>query len=466
VSRYGANIDSVTIEMSSGKRTRCAVARPGMLVHAVLQDDQGAWALAALTSAPVLTIDASTTPGRERDKALAAIRADANKQKIIIVGLSLTGSEAIVYYSNTRYFHEPEAVDRLIRILLADAPADIEKFRLIPTLGSVPQGEFNILRASTERSINQTGSYKILGEGNSLTSAPMQNPVLAKGERGAFPRFSWNVFPQFRQEFFDPDNPFAVQLLAGVEASVELMPQLSITGEAEANIYDNFNTGRDPDSALPHVRTDFFKFFTQGKNGIGELEANYLMRLAPDVYAVARAGYLESMYAGFGGEVLWRPENQRWAIDADIFDVQERNFDRLFGLQNYHVVTGHVSVFYETPWYNFIFGVHAGQYLAGDRGVTFDLTRRFETGVEVGAFFTKTNVSAAKFGEGSFDKGFIIKIPLGWTLPISTQTGLNMILRPVQRDGGQRLDGDDSLYDYTRRSSLAEIMRDSAASPP
>ena len=115
-------------------------------------------------------------------------------------------------------------------------------------------------------------------------------------------------------------------------------------------------------------------------------------------------GYLESMYAGFGGEVLWRPENQRWAIDADLFEVKERNFDRLFGLQSYHVLTGHISVFYESPWYNFIFGVHAGQYLAVDRGVTFDITRRFATGVEVGAFFTKTNVSANQFGEGSFDK--------------------------------------------------------------
>ena len=115
----------------------------------------------------------------------------------------------------------------------------------------MPQGEFDILRAPTERSITQTGSYHILSDGIALTSAPMQNPVLTQGERGAFPRFSWNVFPQFRQEFFDPDNPFAVQFLAGAEASVELMPQLSITGEAEANIYDNFNTARKARPTAP-----------------------------------------------------------------------------------------------------------------------------------------------------------------------------------------------------------------------
>ena len=125
--------------------------------------------LGALAAAPILTIDASLPPGRAQETALAAIRADAAKQKITILALSLTDGEAIVYYSNTQYFHEPEAVDRLVRVLMADAPANIEKFRLLPTLDSVPQAEFDILRAPTERSIAQTGSYQILGEGNALT---------------------------------------------------------------------------------------------------------------------------------------------------------------------------------------------------------------------------------------------------------------------------------------------------------
>ena len=164
---------------------------------------------------------------------------------------------------------------------MADAPANIEKFRLLPTLDSVPQAEFDILRAPTERSIAQTGSYQILGEGNALTQAPLQNPILAQGQRGAFPRFSWDIFPQFRQEFFDPSNPFAVQLLAGVEGTIELMPQLSLTGEAEANIYDNFNTGRSPNSALPHVRTDFLSFSPKEKTASASWKPTICSALRP-----------------------------------------------------------------------------------------------------------------------------------------------------------------------------------------
>ncbi len=96
--------------------------------------------------------------------------------------------------------------------------------------------------------------------------------------------------------------------------------------------------------------------------------------------------------------------------------------------------------------------VSAGQYLAGDRGLTFQMTRRFSTGVEIGAFFTKTNISSEQFGEGSFDKGIIIRIPLDWALPLETQGEWGIDLRPVQRDGGQMLIGSASLYKETRRA--------------
>ena len=201
------------------------------------------------------------------------------------------------------------------------------------------------------------------------------------------------------------------------------------------------------------------KYFTQGKTGIGNLEADYRFRLAPTVFTKIRAGYLESMFGGAGGEILWRPEGARWALGADIYEVWQRDFDRLFGLQHYRQTTGHVSIYYDSPWYNLNFQLRAGQYLAGDRGMTLQITRRFSTGVEIGAFLTKTNVSAADFGEGSFDKGIIIRIPLGWVAPLETQSQISMDLRPVQRDGGQTLNGDATLYEETRTTSAGEIFR-------
>lgn len=391
--------------------------------------------------------------------AMRAIRSDARAQQIKIEAIDLTDSTALVYYANNHYFSEVDAIDRLTRILMKNAPPGVEKFRLIPVANSIPQQEFDILRGPQERKFTQAGRLDQPGEGPAATAspAPMQNPVLVREISITYPRLSWSVFPQLRQELFDPDNPFAVQITAAAAASIELVRGFSVNSEAETSIFDNFNINRKSDSALPHVRSDFLEYFAHGKTGIGQLDAQYRFRLAPTVFALAKVGYLESMFAGVGGEVLWRPEGQRWAFGGDAYEVWQRGFDRLFTLQNYHTFTGHVSLYYASPWHELNFMVSAGQYLAQDRGLTFQVTRRFSTGVEIGAFFTKTNVSSERFGEGSFDKGILIRIPLGWSLPISTQGQFNMDLRPVQRDGGQRLSGDAILYDETRRTSEAEM---------
>src|SRR5262249_28279928 len=200
----------------------------------------------------------------------------------------------------------------------------------------------------------QTETIDLFGDMASATilPAPMQNPALAEANRTSYPRFSWDIYPQLRQELFDPADPFAIELAAVASGTIELRPGLSFNGEVESSLFDNFNLDRQSNSTLPHVRSDFVKYFAQGKTGIGQLDAEYRFRLAPNVFAVAKAGYLESMFAGGGGEVLWRPEGQRWALGADAYEVWQRGFDRLFDLQDYHVFTGHVSLYYASPWYD------------------------------------------------------------------------------------------------------------------
>jgi hypothetical protein len=413
----------------------------------------------ALPAVRVQTIDASAvTVRKDRAQIERAIRKAIAAQHLQVDAVSLGESELLIYYSNFHYFSEADALDRITRVLSAEAPPEIERFRLIAVSTGVPQQEFDILRGPVERSYRQEDG-NIFDQSMSLARPAMRQPVLAAAARDNYPRFTWDLYPQFRQALFDPNQPFGVQFLGAAYAGVELAPGLTLSGSLEVSLYDNFDTSRPSNSTLPHVRSDFLKYFTQGKTGIGNLSANYQFRLAPTVYAAVRAGYLEGMFAGGGGEILWRPQGARWALGADIFQVWQRDFDRLLGLQHYRQTTGHVSLYYDSPWYDLNFQLRAGQYLAGDRGFTFQVTRRFSTGVEIGAFVTKTNISATQFGEGSFDKGIVIRIPLGWVAPIETQGQLAMDLRPVQRDGGQTLSGDAILYEVTRNTSEGELLR-------
>jgi hypothetical protein len=458
----GTDIRQILVRQAGGQPQRCAVPRAvePVFQNAVMEEP----AHLDFTAMPanMLTIDAAATSAALVDTAAALrkFKASAKDQNLKIEAVSFGESVATVYYSNTMYFSEADAIERLTRILMADAPPSIEKFQLIPVLSGVPQQQYTVLRAPVERAFAQNSDSASVFDAAPLIDAPsLYNPVLDAAERKSYPRFSWSAFPQMRQQFFDPNNPFGIQLLGAVSASVDLAPGLMIWGQGEASIFDTFATDRPNDSLLPHVRTDYLKYFTQGKNGIAALEADYRFRLAPEVFATVKGGYLESMFAGAGGEVLWRPQAQRWAVGVDLYEVWQREYDRLFGLLPYHRLTGHLTLYYASPWYDLDFQLRAGQYLAGDRGLTLQVTRRFSTGIEVGAFVTKTNVSATQFGEGSFDKGIVIRIPLNWIAPIDSQNQVAIDLRPVQRDGGQALLGDATLYEETRRGSESEIFR-------
>jgi hypothetical protein len=452
-------LDSVTVRSTAGGQTaRCAPPLTAASYRAEAAPTIGVPLMLAASS-PML-IDATRVMNTPANRGAAArrIRAAATAQRLYVYVVTLQDSQAVIYYTNNNYFSEAEAASRLFRILMKEAPPEIERFRVIAMVGDVPQREFDALRSPMERAYSNFANYSALDEGISMQPASPSDPVLKAGTRGSYPRFSWNFSPQVRQSLFDPYKPVAFQLVGRASANLELFPGFSVSGEAETMLFDKL-PNRVNDSVLPHVRTDFEQYMIKGRTGIGNLEVDYRFKPMRDVTGIVRAGYLESMFGGVGGQLLWRPEGQRWALGVDLYEVWQRKFDRLFGFQNYHVMTGHASLYYQSPWYDLDFAAHVGRYLAGDTGATFQVTRRFTTGVEVGAFATFTNVSAARFGEGSFDKGIIIRIPLGWITPVTSQVELVEEIRPVQRDGGQRLAADDLLFEETRRTSYGEIQR-------
>src|SRR5690606_32909518 len=117
-------------------------------------------------------------------------------------------------------------------------------------------------------------------------------------------------------------------------------------------------------------------------------------RLYLDLYAMGYIGLLESMFGGIGGEVLYRPFDAGWAIGVDANWVKQRGFRQDFDFRDYSTWTGHVTGYSQTRFWDILAKGSAGRYLAGDYGATLDLSRRLANGVTVGAWGTRTNVSA------------------------------------------------------------------------
>ena len=119
---------------------------------------------------------------------------------------------------------------------------------------------------------------------------------------------------------------------------------------------------------------------------------------------------------------------------------------------------GFVSLYYASPFYNLDFALHAGQYLARDRGFTFEARRTFANGFEIAAYFTRTNVSAEEFGEGSFDKGLVFRIPFNHFSSRNTRGAYSTLLRSMNRDGGRRLEDFGQTLWYDRRSTRLDRL--------
>ena len=260
---------------------------------------------------------------------------------------------------------------------------------------------------------------------------------------------------------FDPDVPLLYQVFLKTGVSAPLVNGFRLYASKRIDLDNNFDySTRVSDSVLPHVRSDSIQYLKQGKNGIDQFYVNKYGKLGSQTYYRAFGGILESMFAGVGAEVLHQPYRSRFAYGFSAIAVKQREFEQQFGFIDYETITAHASVYWASPFYNYDAAVHVGRYLAKDMGATFELNRTFSNGWKVGLFATLTDVPFSEFGEGSFDKGFIIRIPLESMTSTKSRSVVGSDIRPISRDGGARLEAYSSHLWNKLRSSNYDSLYD------
>ena len=267
-----------------------------------------------------------------------------------------------------------------------------------------------------------------------------------------YPSLGFGVDLAARVQLMDPDDPARKQVYAKLTGRLQLSDHFNVWMRYEQNIYNDFSTARQSNSRLPQVKTLINNYLVDGESGIEQLFGEYKRSLSSSVHTRLYAGILESMYGGVGGEILYSPYKQRWALGLSVNAVKQREFERNLQFRDYETVIGHVSAYYASPYYDVDMALHVGRYLAEDRGYTLEARRTFDSGFSIGGFFTRTNVSTKDFGEGSFDKGLFFRIPFNGLLPGNTRAAYSTILRSLERDGGRRLENFGGSLWFDRRA--------------
>ncbi|MEY4505580.1 MAG: hypothetical protein RL297_158 [Pseudomonadota bacterium] len=245
---------------------------------------------------------------------------------------------------------------------------------------------------------------------------------------------------QFSQSLGGPDAflLYQIGLTLDYQQPLPLNTQLHASLNAGLiNNYDNFKYTAP--SNLPRVRTHIREYITTARVTLPRLYLSRASRLSTGWTAAVYGGYLEEMYAGLGAEALYRTPGSPWAFGVDVNQVQQRDFAQNLSLRDYKTATGHASLYWQTPWQDVQVTLQAGRYLAKDWGSTLRVSRSFSNGSTMGAFATKTNVSAAQFGEGSFNKGVFWTIPFDAFMTRSSRNQAQFTWVPLTRDGGAQL---------------------------
>lgn len=369
----------------------------------------------------------------------------------------LTDDEIIIEGTKLAFRRQDEFINRLGRLLAAELPSRIKTYRIREMSGSHPMVETVIDAAKfIEFARRDKIDTKLADSLRRVEPKPVklddwQLRVISDG-------FYTSGDAYWIQSFGNPEAFYmyqgGVMLRGGYVFNPNWVFNTSLRAALVTN-FDDFNFKVDAfDTGVPRVRTYVREYATRNDVNVENMFLGWNDQVSGSWFAAGYAGLLESMYGGIGGEILYRPIDSRWAFGVDLNYVRQRDYDSYTKFFDYKVLTGEASLYWNPEFADDIrMKIGLGRYLAKDVGMHLEFSKRFNSGIVVGAFATKTDMSAEEYGEGSFSKGFYINIPfeLFMLRPSIGEGRIPWV--PIGRDGGQPVTRPIKLYELTEPRS-------------
>ncbi len=376
---------------------------------------------------------------------------------IMLLAMKIDNKFVDVEIFNRNYLNVSQMIGRVARILSKTVPLRVKFFRinLVDYQAGYSVSKIIVERESLrEFELMFDGPSKLWNKVEVANSSAGINPSLVLSDSP----LTWSFFPDVDIMLFDPDFPINGSL--GWEASFSYRIRNSTTINSSVKqpiltMLDDIKRG--PKSGLPNVRSDLMYYYRDisTRPYVSSLTIDQYYKPFKNVYTQINFGYLEMMYAGIRSETVWKDAKKPYGIGLDIAAVRKRNTFGDFSIlgESYSTIIGTVYYDLQRDW-----GVQldTGRYLAGDYGATFSLARKFNNGWEIGAYATLTDVKFSTFGEGSFDKGITLKVPLSWFTGKKSQAIRQTVIKPITGDGGARLHLDDDKFLYRNIARYGE----------
>ncbi len=367
---------------------------------------------------------------------------------LLPLSITFKDKEIIAEITQGRFRETIRGIDLASRILANNAPQDIE----IITVSNVDFG-LETLRSS----INIKDLRQIIAKGpleDYLLELPQKKylreskkPIVVNNEN-LYPRYAWSVSPNLSSNIGGPDRFYLWKMEAKVSTEYLIRRGLVLTSIFGINLIDNLDDFKYTPSTgtLYRVRSDVREYWLKGKTGIRRMELDYVFDISQNLFGSISVGLLEEMFGGVGGEILYHQDDRRWAFGIEAYKVKQRGFSQDFSFRDYEITTGHINFIYDFPRNDIRLKTSFGKYLAGDKGLTIDLSRRFNNGTHVGAIAAFTDATETEFGEGGFSKWVYVTLPMDLFSLGTTRRYSTSAWSPLTRDGGQKIAKNTDLF--------------------
>ena len=438
---------------------------------------------------------------------LADIQSEVKNIGMQDVTVTLDKGTLTVYCQNTKYLSNQKTVGRIYRIMLFSSPESVKELKVVLTKRNIPvlsasvqRDHFNkfVFGRIDEETLMQVLKVNLHGRNKApktISAKPAldqtqptqgpspypdqsgrttidRKPVTERTENGppvstankidkhvvtaVYPENNittdWGIKPDLDLYLNDPSGFFKFRIGASPYGSVSLWKGGFIGGRMFIPFYSNIESSNE--NVDDAVTSDAWKY-KQADVLLERLEMNQVVKLTPRLFAMAGAGYFETMYAGFNSEILYFPGNGNLAVGLSYDFAIKRQPASLFRLMDFKRQTLFGNIYYN--WETLDLKIHGqfGKFLAEDVGWKVFLTRSFDNGVDVGCWYSFTDTDhLSGYNRGYHDKGVFIAVPVRVLSPVEKRAKYAYAISPWTRDVAQTVYHWQSLYGI-----VSDLMR-------
>lgn len=409
----------------------------------------------------------SETIAEASNNRMQRLSAAIEKAGCINVKTMAMDGHLIAEVENARYLSDAKAAGRVMRLLVQHADLNEDLLTVV-----LKRRELKILYVSA---IARDARQYFMGEISQAhfnrrlivieQDSPKGQPTSTRADITAAVRhqtakrsFMYGVDPILDSFFNDPSGVYHSRLSLRPHATLNLWPGGVLHGSYEFPLYSDVES--TVDTPVGAVRSDAWKYLGS-ESAVNRLLYDQMIKLGPQSYARFSAGYLERMYAGVGGEVLRLMGEGSWALGLEGDWVYKREPDEPFELmdQYNHTILG--NLYYRYLPLDISLKAQAGRFLAGDTGVRLEFKRRFNTGAQIGFWYSMTDTDhLTDFNRDYNDKGISLSLPFATFTDHPTRRMLQYSISPWTRDVGVTIDHWQEVYDTTTDLTPLYFSRD------